>query len=60
MLATVAAKEDMNAFPDFGDFYEKATAEPYSFLYSDMLKMRLFKKFEGEPLYDKVRDYDKY
>ena len=52
--------EDMNSFPDFDDFYEKATAEPYSFLYADMLKMRLFKKFEGEPMYDKVRDYNDY
>jgi hypothetical protein len=22
--------------------------------------MRLFKKFDGEPLYDKMRDWDKY
>ena len=52
--------EDFNAFPDFEKFYNTAIEEPYSFLFADMLKMKLFKRFEGEPLYDKIRDFDKY
>jgi hypothetical protein len=52
--------EDLNAFPNFEGFYDDATKEPYSFLFADMLKMRLFKRFEGEPLYDKMRDWEKY
>lgn len=55
-----AVNEDLNAFPNFDGFYDEATREPYSFLFADMLKMRLFKRFEGEPLYDKMRDWDKY
>ena len=55
-----AVIEDLNAFPKFEDFYDEATKEPYSFLFADMLKMRLFKRFEGEPLYDKMRDWEKY
>jgi hypothetical protein len=55
-----AVIEDLNAFPNFDGFYEEATKEPYSFLFADMLKMRLFKRFEGEPLYDKMRDWEKY
>jgi hypothetical protein len=52
--------EDFNSFPTFENFYSTAIAEPYSFLFADMLKMRLFKKFEGEPLYDKIRDFLKF
>lgn len=52
--------EEFNSFPDFEKFYNTAIGEPYSFLFADMLKMRLFKKFEGEPLYDKIRDFKKY
>jgi hypothetical protein len=52
--------EDFNSFPEFEKQYIHATSEPYSFLFADMLKMRLLKRFEGEPLYDKIRDFDKY
>jgi hypothetical protein len=52
--------EDMNAFPKFDEFYNQSTAEPYSFLFADMLKMRLYKRFEGDALYDKMRDYQKF
>lgn len=52
--------EDFNSFPDFEKFYNESTNEPFSFLFADVLKMRLFKKFDGEPLYDKMRDWDKY
>lgn len=55
-----AVIEDLNAFPQFEQFYDRATKEPYSFLFVDMLKMRLFTRFEGEPMYDKMRDWDKY
>lgn len=55
-----AVIEDLNAFPEFEKFYDEATKEPYSFLFADMLKMRLFKRFEGEALYDKMRDWEKY
>lgn len=53
-------EEDFNGFPEFLKFFKEATSVPYSFLFADMLKMRLFKRFETEPMYDKVRDHDKY
>jgi hypothetical protein len=53
-------EEDFNGFPDFSKFYKDAVSVPYSFLFADMLKMRLFKRFETDPMYDKVRDHDKY
>ena len=53
-------EDDFNGFPDFLKHYKEAVATPYSFLFADMLKMRLFKRFETEPMYDKVRDHDKY
>lgn len=52
--------EEFNAFPKFEEFYKTAISEPYSFLFADMLKMRLFKKFEGEAMYDKIRDFEKF
>jgi hypothetical protein len=53
-------EEDFNGFPDFSKYYKEAVSVPYSFLFADMLKMRLFKRFETDPMYDKVRDHDKY
>jgi hypothetical protein len=53
-------EDDFNGFPDFLKFYKDAVATPYSFLFADMLKMRLFKRFETDAMYDKVRDHDKY
>ena len=52
--------EEFNSFPEFEKFYNQAIAEPYSFLFGDMLKMKLYKRFEGEPMYDKIRDFSKY
>jgi hypothetical protein len=52
--------EDMNSFPKFEEHYKVATNEPYSFLFVNMLKMSLHKKFNTEPIYDKIRDFDKY